>query len=147
MPDPPTGRISIVEVGRLLAGSLAGLLAHDDHPEHLVLDDVVLVNRADELALQHHGDAIGEIGHVVDVMADQEDADALGLELHDQVANLLGLGRPERGRRLIHDEDLGVEVHGPGDRHRLALAARQRADSSREVLEPRVQSLQDGLSR
>ena len=31
----------------------------------------------DELALQHHADPVGQVVHVVDVVADQEDAEAL----------------------------------------------------------------------
>ena len=42
---------------------------------------VVLVDRADELALVHDADPVGQVEHVVDVVADQEDADALLLEL------------------------------------------------------------------
>ena len=84
-----------------------------------------LFDRADELALQHHADPVGEIEHVVDVVADQEDPDALGLQLRDEVAHLSGLGRSERRRGLVHDEDPGVEVDGPGDGHRLALTTRQ----------------------
>jgi hypothetical protein len=58
-----------------VVGDLAGPLAHDDHPEDLVLGHVVLVDRADELALEHHADAVGEVEDVVDVVADQEDAE------------------------------------------------------------------------
>ena len=44
----------------------------------------------------------------------------------DEVADLGRLGRSERRRRLVHDQDPGVEVDRPGDRDRLALAARER---------------------
>ena len=43
-----------------------------------------------------------------------------------ELAHLTGLGRAEGRGGLVHDEDLGVEVHGAGDGHRLALPARQR---------------------
>ncbi len=51
----------------------------------------------------------------------------------------VGLGGPERRRRLVHDQDPGVEVDRPGDRDRLALAAGQRLHRRLEVLEPRVE--------
>ena len=35
----------------------------------------------DELALEHDADAVGQVEDVVDVVADEEDADALVLEL------------------------------------------------------------------
>ena len=75
-----------MELGQLLAGHLGGQLAHDDHPEDLVLGDVLLVDRPDELALEHHADPVGQVEHVVDVVADQEDPDPLALQLRDQVA-------------------------------------------------------------
>ena len=48
------------------------------------------------------------------------------LQLRDELADLGGLGRPEGRRRLVHDQDLGVEVDRAGDGDGLALAARQR---------------------
>ena len=89
----------------------------------------------DELALEHDADPVRQVEHVVDVVADQEDADALGLQLADELADLRGLGRPERRGRLVHDQDPGVEVDRAGDRHRLALAAGQRLDRDLEVPE------------
>ena len=49
--------------------------------EDLVGGHVVLVDRADDPAVVHHADPVGQVEHVVDVVADQEDPDALGLEL------------------------------------------------------------------
>ena len=43
-----------------------------------------------------------------------------------EFADLRGLGRPERRRRLVHDQDARVEMDRAGDRDRLALAARER---------------------
>src|ERR671911_54755 len=51
------------------------------------------------------GGAVGEVEHVVDVVADQEDADAFRLELLHQFADLGGLLRPESGGRLVHDQN------------------------------------------
>ena len=128
-------RRSVAQGGQVLLRDLVGQLAHDDHREDLVLGHLVLVHGADELALEHDADPVGQVEHVVDVVADQEDPDALGLELGDEVADLGGLGRPERRGRLVHDQDPGVEVDGPRDRDRLALAARQRLDRHLEVPE------------
>ena len=103
-------------------------------PRIVVGRDVVLVDRVDDLAVVHDADPIGQVVDVVDVVADQEDPDPLVLELPDEVADLGGLGRAERGGRLVHDQDPGVEVDGPGDGDRLALAAGQRLDRHREAL-------------
>ena len=60
------------------AGHGAGrAFAEDDHAEHLVLGDVLRARVPTTLAVLHHADAVGEVEDVVDVVADQEDADAL----------------------------------------------------------------------
>ena len=84
------------------------------------------VDRVDDAPVVHDADPVGQVEDVVDVVADEEDADALVLQLPDEVAHLGRLRRPERGGRLVHDQDPGVEVDGPPDGDRLALAARQR---------------------
>ena len=71
----------------------------------------------------------------MDVVADEEDADALGLELLDKLADLRGLGRPQRRGRLVQDEDAGVEMDRPRDRDRLALAAGERGHRLLEAAE------------
>ena len=81
---------------------------------------------SDDAAVIHDADPVGQVEHVVDVVADQEDADAVRLQLADEVVDLRRLGRAERRRRLVHDQDPGVEIDRPRDRDRLALAARQR---------------------
>ena len=48
--------------------------------------------------------------------------------LAHEVEDTLRLRHAEIVRRLVEDDQIGVEMHGPGDRHRLPLAARERAD-------------------
>ena len=43
-----------------------------------------------------------------------------------ELADLRRLGRPQRRGRLVHDQDLGVEMDRAGDGDRLALAAGER---------------------
>ena len=95
----------------------------DDHAEHLVLGHVLDPSSADDLAVLHHRDAVGEIEDVVDVVADKEDADAFGFGLPDELANLRRLGRPKRRGRLVRDKDAGVEMDRARDGDRLPLAA------------------------
>ena len=69
-----------------------------------------------------HAVADGEyIGHA---MADENHGDALILQAADEVEDLGDLAHADRGRRLVHEHDLGVREAGSRDRHRLALAAR-----------------------
>ena len=90
---------------------------------------------ADDLAVLHHRDPVGEVEHVMDVVADEENADALRLELLDELADLRRLGRPERRGRLVHDQDAGVEMDRARDRDRLALAAGERGHRLLEAAE------------
>ena len=106
-----------------------------------------LVDRVDDLAVVHDAHAVCQVVDVVDVVADQEDADPLALQLPDEVPDLGGLGRPEGRGGLIHDQDLRVEIHRAGDRHGLALAAGERLDGRREPLEVRVQAAHDLAGR
>ena len=64
----------------------------------------------------------------------EEDADAFALQLPDEVTHLGGLGRTERRRGLVHDQDAGVEMDGTGDRDGLALAAGERLDGRRKFV-------------
>jgi hypothetical protein len=72
------------------------------------------------LAVEHDADPVRKVEDVVDVVADQEDADAFRLELLDQVADLGSLGGPEGGSGLVHDQDPGVEM----DARPMAIAWR-----------------------
>ena len=57
-----------------------------------------------------------------------------------ELADLRRLLRPERRRRLVHDQDARVEQDRARDRDRLALAAGQRLDRLLEAAEVRVEA-------
>ena len=86
---------------------------------------------------------VAQLHDVVDVMLDQEDAEALRLQLLDQFRHHLRLVRAKRGGRFVHDQDLGVEIDRAGDGDRLALAARKRVDRHVELAEVGVQPRHD----
>ena len=76
---------------------------------------------------QHH-DPVGDrldVGHVV---ADQDHAEPGLAEPLDEVEDLGGLGDAQRGGRLVEHDHLGLADQAAGDRHGLALAARERGD-------------------
>src|SRR3546814_2594714 len=64
-----------MQLGEFLRRLLLGQLAEDDHAEHLVLGHLGGVARADEAAVLHHAHPVGEVEDVVQVVADEEDAD------------------------------------------------------------------------
>ena len=78
-------------------------LAKYDHPQHLVLRHVRNLGGSHNTSVLHNADAVGEIEHVMDVVADEEDADTVGLELFDEFADLRRFLGSERRSRLVHD--------------------------------------------
>ena len=66
-----------------------------------------LVGRAghQHLALVHHGDALREAEHAVDVVLDDQHRD-VGGDVLDQVGDALALGRREAGERLVEQQHL-----------------------------------------
>src|SRR3546814_4726834 len=98
-----------VQLGQVLRRLLLGQLAEDDHAEHLILGRLGGVAGADQAAVLHHTHPVREVEDVMQVVADEEDADTLLLQMVNQLGNHGGLLRPERRGRLVHDEDFGVE--------------------------------------
>mmetsp|Transcript_27482 Transcript_27482/g.50762 ORF Transcript_27482/g.50762 Transcript_27482/m.50762 type:complete len:370 (-) Transcript_27482:67-1176(-) len=122
---------------------LAWLFTQDDHSQEVIVGYVLDVNRANELAVLHDRGAVTQLHHIVDVVADQEDTDAFGLQLRDQFRHHLRLVRTQRRSGFIHDQDTCVEIDGARDGHRLALTARQGADGVLELLKIRVEARHD----
>src|SRR5215217_4095045 len=118
-------------------------LAHDDHAQHFVLGHFAGTCLAHHLAVLHHHDPVCEIEDVVDIVADEEDADAVSLELLDQLAHLRGFLWPERGGRLVHDQDAGIEQNRARDGHGLPLAARERLHRLLEAPEVWIEPAHD----
>ena len=118
----PRDRGHLMEPFQLFLCLLVGKFAQDNHAQNLILGHIGRPAGADPTAVFHDHDTIREIENVVDVMTDQEDADALPFQLLDQVGHHRGFVRAQGGRRLVHDQDLGIEIDGPGDRDRLPLA-------------------------
>ena len=110
----------------------------------------MLVFGGDEIglgaAVAQHDDAVGDRQHVVQPVRDQDDGDAFRLQPADQVEHALHLAHGKRRRRLVHDDQLRVEGQRTRDRHRLLLAARERADRAVDRRQMRAQPL-DHLCR
>ena len=120
----------VLELGRVaVAGDLEHLLADpvgalgedrvdraaDHHGDEPVLGDVGDAALADEAAVAEDGVAVGDAEDLVELVADEEDRLALGLQLLDQREELGDLLVRERGGRLVHDDDAGVDRERAGD--------------------------------
>ena len=83
---------------------------------------------ADDLAAPDDRDPVGDLEDLVELVADEDDAVALGREAAQDGEDLLGLLRRQDGRRLVEDEDPGLAVERLEDLDPLLPADRQRAD-------------------
>ena len=101
-------------------------------PDH-ELGQVFLVGlgrdpRPDDLAAPDDRDPVRDLEDLVELVADEDDAVALGGQAAQDLEDLLGLlGRQDR-RRFVEDEDPGVAVEGLEDLDPLLPADRQRPD-------------------
>ena len=93
----------------------------------------------DHRALAQHDDAVADGEDVGQAVADEDDRDALRGQRADELEHVLDLAHRERRRRLVHDDELGVEGQGAGDRHRLLLAAGQQAGDLGHRFHPRAE--------
>ena len=103
-------------------------VAPDHHLDERLGADLVLVEGADIGAIAQHRDPVGKLVDLGHAVADVDDGEAVAPELADQLEQLLGLARRERGGRLVHDQDLGIGVQGAGDFDLLLLGDRQGGD-------------------
>ena len=69
---------------------------------------------ADFGAVAQNGDALGDLEDLVETMADENDADAGTLQLADQGEQRIDLVPGQGGRRLVHDDELGIRRQARG---------------------------------
>ena len=89
---------------------------------------VAAVEDADVPSEPEHGDPVGRLEDVVEVVRDDHDAETLLAEAADEREHLLGLRHAEGGGRLVEDDELRVPLDGLRDGDGLALAAGERRD-------------------
>ena len=125
---------------------------HAQTPGRHVLDDALSVERRD-VVLHHHppqvqdGDPVGHGEDVVEVVRDHQHRQAVVPQASYQVEHHRRLRHAQSGRRLVHDDQLGVPHHRLGDRHRLALTPRQRPDRLADRPHRRHPQAGEGLGR
>ena len=95
------------------------------------------VESAEFHAVAQHGDALGDLQHLVEAMADKHHADARRFSSRDSAEQRVDLVAGQRGRRLVHDDELGVGRDGAADRDELPLGDRQLRHRLVEVERPR----------
>ena len=81
-------------------------VASDHQPREPVLGRAAARQRLDLLPAAQHGDAVGDLEHLVELVADEDDRHALAHEVLEDAEELERLLRREHGRRLVEDEDV-----------------------------------------
>ena len=103
----------------------------------------------DHLAVVDHGDPVGELVGLVEVLRAEQDRRALGDERADDVPDLVARARVEPGRRLVEEHQLRRHDDARGDVEPAAHAARVVLDEpAGRVREPeRLEQLGRALLR
>ncbi len=106
-------------------------LAPDHQPGELLLGRPSGRQRLDLLPAPQHRHPVGDLEHLVQLVADEDDRHPLLRERAEDLEQLLGLLGGQDGGRLVQDEDVGVPVERLQDLDALLL-------TDRDVLDPRV---------
>ena len=101
-----------------------------DHPfERDVLDQGVRL----AAAVSQDGHVVADAQNLLESVRDIDDGDALRLEIADDAEQDFHLRGAERGRRLVHDQDIDLGGEGFGDLDDLLLANAKVVGESRGV--------------
>ena len=116
-------------LGRLLDQVLAA--GHQlDQPADLRL---VAVQGGDRLTRAEHRDPVGDLGHLVHPVRDEQHRAARAGQGADGGEQPVAGGHVEGRGRLVEDQHLGLAQQRPADRDRLPLAQRERAGRRGQV--------------
>ena len=97
-------------------------LAPDHHPREPGLRRAFARDRVDRLAAPQNRDPVGDLEHLVQLVADEDDRHALADERAQDLEELARLLRRQDGRRLVEDQDVRRAVERLQDLDPLLLA-------------------------
>ena len=100
----------------------------DHHGDEFVHGHLVDLTCADEFAVTEHRHPVADLMDLLQTVGDINDADSLLFEAVDGGEELLDLTVREGSRRLVHNEDLGLDGEGLGHLHHLLLGHAQADD-------------------
>src|SRR5262249_1517789 len=96
-----------------------------DHLGDLLRGAFALAKFCDRFPMREDHDAIRDLLDMAQVVTDDHDGQTAISRAFYRREHLFRLTQGQRGHRLVQDDELGTEVHRPGDGDRLALSARQ----------------------
>ena len=115
-------------------------VAADHHPRQQRLGRARAVDRVDLAPAPQHGDAVGDLEHLVQLVRDEDDGHPLCDEALEDLEQLHRLLRRQHRGRLVEDQDVGAAIERLEDLDALLLAhgdvadARVRVDVEAELL-------------
>ncbi len=123
--EPPELAVDHVAVGH--SGQDVGGAEELGGPPRLgVVVDVLGRAGLLDAAVAHHHDLVGERERLLLVVGHEQGTGAgRSQDRHDLLAQRLAEPGVERGERLVEQDDLGIRGQSTGQRHALALTARQ----------------------
>ena len=111
--------VEVLDVEQRLLGLGGRLLDAEEHvapdhqPRQLCLGGTRGGQRLDLLAAPEHGDPVGDLEHLVQLVADEDDRHPLADEVPEDAEELERLLRREHRRRLVEDEDVRAAGRAP----------------------------------
>ena len=108
-----------------------------DGVDDLLLGRLRPLEERDALPEPQHGDAVRHLEDVVEVVRDDDDAEAFLGQTADEVQHLARLRHPESGCRLVEDHELRVPHDRLRHRHCLTLPSGQPRDPLADGLQRR----------
>ena len=103
---------------------VSGHLATDHHLDDLTHRRRSRVDGADVLSVAQHGNAIGQLGELGHAVRNEDQTGCRADKIAHEFKQRLGLGRRQRSRGLVHDEDLRVEGQCASNLHHLQTGDR-----------------------
>ena len=127
LPPPPARRLARLGT-RPARPCRAAVAEPGDRGDDVLLGRFAGAEVAGRAAEAQDDDAVGDLEDVDQVVADHDDAEVALAQTLDQRQHLFGLRHAERRGRLVEQHDFRLAEQRTGDRHLLALAARERPD-------------------
>ena len=109
--------------------------------DHAILGDVVLGDGLDDTSVTDDSDGVADLLDLVELVGNDDGADALGLEAADQPQQVSGILIVECGGGFVEDEELHPFGERLGDLHELLFADAQLHDRGGRAL-PQSHSLE-----
>ena len=94
-------------------------VAPDHQAREALLGGALGGHRVDLLAAPQHGHAVGDLQHLAELVADEDDRHAVVAQRAQHLEQLAGLLRGQHRGRLVEHEDAGVAVERLEDLHAL----------------------------